>query len=192
MCELNSSFEIALEEAKWEAEFGENRLEALLNESNLADHTQGAGFTVWIQRASADGLLCHFATMEEGFTFGHAFLRTHTSDLRAELFGSKTYVEWRDNKGALWAADYSKIDSLNMIRSRGGGLIGFGKDISVGLCTGKTIPSNAWSNMASAYIVPAGLAMGLGTHKSLNPIGIIPTPDARIHRYMLPWTASWS
>jgi hypothetical protein len=201
---LNKSLEEALEEAKWDAEFSENREKALFEEykTTKADggeqghdgcfpNLSGPGATVWICRDGHEGLLCYFDTLEEGFDFGDAFLKTHTSDLRSEWLGSVNYIEWRDKMGALWAADYNKMDSLNMILVKEKGIIGSSNHLTVGIYKYRAVASIIWSYMNSAFIVPPGLAMVLGPNGTPKRSFLETMKDKRLFLYPITWKNAW-
>lgn len=202
----NSSIfsESAIEEAKWEAEFAENRMDDLLDEYREAKANQdqehgedtfpnlsGVGATVWIRRNNADGLVCYFDTIEEGFEFGQTFLREHTSDLRSEMNGTLNYVEWRDKMGALWAANYVPMDSVNIVLGTGKGFIGSSGNVTVGMYKGRKIDEIIWGHMGKACIVPAGLAIKLGLSNMPRPVCLEPLKDRRLNRYVLTWPNTW-
>jgi hypothetical protein len=201
---LNKSLEDALEDAKWDAEFSENR-EAILFEEYMgakADggeqghdgcfpNLSGPGATVWIYREGKEGLLCYFDTIEEAYDFGEAFLKEHTSDLRSERLGSVNYVEWRDKMGALWAADYNKMDSLNMILAKEKGVIGSSRHLTVGIYKRKEVSPIVWSYMNGAFIVPPGLAMVLGPNGEPKRSFLQTMKDKRLHLYPITWANTW-
>jgi len=201
---LNKSLEEALEDAKWDAEFSENRTEALIEmywaakadggeqgHDGCFPNLLGSGATVWISRKDGNGLICYFDTIEEGFDFGHAFLKEHTSDLRSEFSGSKSYVEWRDSMGALWAADYTKLDSVYKVLSSGCGHIGISNGFTVGIYKGKMVASTIWKYMNGAFIVPAGLAMVLGASGMPKTSCLDTMKDKRLSLYIVPWANTW-
>lgn len=196
--------ESAIEEAKWEAEFAENRMDDLLDEYREAKanrdqecgedtfpNLDGVGATVWIRRGNVDGLVCYFDSIEEGFEFGHTFLKEHTSDLRSEMNGSLNYVEWRDKVGALWAAKYTPLDSLNLILGAGKGMVGSSGNLTVGIYKGRKVDDIVWGHMGNACIVPAGLAIKLGLSNMPRRVCLEPMKDVRLNKYVLSWPNNW-
>jgi hypothetical protein len=183
---LNKSLEEALEDAKWDAEFSENREAALLNEYNAtkADkgeqghdgcfpNLSGSGATVWIKRAGAVGLLCYFDTLEEGYDFGHAFLKKHTPE---PVYYTERHYE---------------ASSLNMILTTGKGLVCSDGGITIGIYKNRMISSMIWNYMDEAFIVPPGLGMVLGLNGTPKQSCLETMKDKRLSLYVIPWAFTW-
>ena len=145
--------------------------------------------TVLIRRSFSTGLMCYFNTLEEGFEFGHALLREHTSDLHTERSDSNTYIEWYDTHGALWLADYIYGDMFSTIKMNGGGCIGKSKGFHVEIFVGHGIPANI--RVDTIHIVPPGLAITLGEYGRVSNTTLDTSSDPRIKIYMLGWSRSW-
>ena len=183
---LNKSLEDALEDAKWDAEFSENREADLLEEYMAAKadrgeqghdgcfpNISGPGATVWISRKGKDGLLCYFDTLEEGYDFGHAFLKKYTSD-------SVYYAEQR-----------YEMNSLHMILTTGKGLICSREGLTIGIYKNRMVGSIIWTSMNGAFIVPSGLAMVLGINGEPKQTCLEEMKDKRLRLYVIPWVRSW-
>lgn len=199
---MNTSFDEMLESSKWDAEFAEGRENGLIDEYYEAKadggeqghdgcfpNISGPGATVWIERLGAPGFICLFDSTEEAFEFGHAFLREHTSDLKSERMGFGDYVYWQDDMGAVWAADYRSYDSINHIMNMGGGIIGKGSALTVGMYNDRRILAKNWSD--KNVIVPAGVAMILGTSGVPNAHLIDTTKNKNISTYILAPVREW-
>lgn len=149
------------------------------------------GSVVLIKRKYNTALLCHFTTCEEAFEFGHAFLRQHTSELRAERPGINSYIEWTDAGGALWLADYKSGSDLSVIKSEGWGSIGTASQFYLDLYIGLGIPVGIWLDTDCVHVVPAGLAMTLGKFGRVSNESLDVSNDKRVSHYMLSWTRTW-
>jgi hypothetical protein len=184
---LNKSLEEALEDAKWDAEFSENRREEdLLEEYNAtkADkgeqghdgcfpNLSGPGATVWIKRDGAKGLLCYFDTLEEGYDFGQAFLKKHTPE------------------PVYYTEKACPTDSLNMILTTGKGVIGSDAGLTIGMYKNRMVGSIIWTYMNEAFVVPSGLAMVLGPNGTPKQSCLEVMKDKRLCQYVIPWDYSW-
>jgi hypothetical protein len=149
------------------------------------------GSVVLIKRKYNTALLCYFTTCEEAFEFGHAFLRQHTSELRAERPGINSYIEWTDAGGALWLADYKSGSVLSAIKSDGWGRIGTASQFYLDLYIGLGIPVEIWLDTDCVHVVPAGLAMMLGKFGRVSNDSLDVSIDKRVSHYMLSWTRTW-
>lgn len=183
---LNKTLEDALEDAKWEAEFSENREADLLNEYRTVKNDKGEqghdgcfpnlsgpGATVWIKRDGHKGLLCYFDTLEEGYDFGNTFLKKHTSE-------SIYYME-----------PYYGKDSLNVILTTGKGLVGGNGSLTIGIYKYRMVDNSIWSYMDEAFIVPSGLAVVLGPNGTPKQSCLDVMKDKRLNLYVIPWVRTW-
>ena len=113
------------------------------------------GSTIWIHLLN-DDLVCYFDTMEEGFEYGHAYLKEHSYERNVNTAHKTDYYNCY---GQAMFYNYISEDSFEKISKNSYGNIGLTNSIQISLYKKRTLPYNLWSYVKYAIVIEPGIAL---------------------------------
>ena len=112
---------------------------------------------VWIHLPYGN-VICYFDTLEEGFEYGHAFLKENSAEINTKPAVKTAYYNYY---GEPIFYNYIAHDSLSSISKNSSGSIGLTNQLEVFLYKEKRLPFDLWTRTEHVIISNPGIALGM-------------------------------